>query len=437
LNVLDGTVGHRGIVTVDSHRRVETASPALLAEWVADARARTIALYADVSDAALEVPYSPAINPPRWEMGHVAWFQEHWVLQRALGRAPGRPDAAALWNSAIVPHESRWRLSLPGRSETIAYLERVRDDVLGALRDAPDPLPRSLEYFTMLGVFHEDMHGEAFAYTRQNLGWPAPESPREPADVRPAGPWSGDATVPGGRWRLGAEPDPAPLFVFDNEKWAHDVELRPFRIARAPVTQAELAEFVDDRGYEREELWSEEGWAWRGRVGARHPLYWRRGTNGWERRIFDHWTPLAPHRPVIHVCCFEAEAFCKWARRRLPTEAEWERAAAGAPMSVNANLDMRRGDTVDVGAFPEGDSSVGCRQMTGNVWEWTATSFQPYPGFIRDPYAEYSEPWFGTHRVLRGGCFATRGRLLRPTWRNFYTTDRRDVWAGFRTCAIE
>jgi iron(II)-dependent oxidoreductase len=140
---------------------------------------------------------------------------------------------------------------------------------------------------------------------------------------------------------------------------------------------------------------------------------------------------------VIHVNAHEAHAWCRWAGRRLPTEAEWDRAAAGAGGGEAANLDFRLGDTADVAAFAEGDSSSGCRQMTGNVWEWTSTPFRPYPGFERDPYAEYSEPWFGDHRVLRGGCFVTRARLLRPSWRNFYTPDRRDVWAGFRTCALD
>jgi iron(II)-dependent oxidoreductase len=173
--------------------------------------------------------------------------------------------------------------------------------------------------------------------------------------------------------------------------------------------------------------------------------------------VFDRWVALEPHRPVLHVCAHEAEAYCHWAGRRLPTEAEWEMAAAGKPEAPgagpaplrhkrtypwgqqppgreHANLDLEVGDTVDVGALPDGDSAFGCRQMLGNVWEWTASTFLPYPGFSIDPYEEYSAPWFGDHRVLRGGCFVTRARLLRTTWRNFYTPDRRDVWAGFRTC---
>jgi iron(II)-dependent oxidoreductase len=410
---------------------------AMLSDWVVDARRRTLEIYADLDDERLEVPRLRIVNPPRWELGHVAWFQEYWVLRRALGGAPMRADADALYNSAIVAHADRWTLPLPTRAGTIEVLATVRDRVLEALARAGDELDPDLRYFTMLSVFHEDMHDEAFVYTRQTMGWSAPPITDAFAPVPAAGALPGDVDVPGGSWRIGAEPGPD--FVFDNEKWAHTVELAPFRIARAPVTQGEFAAFVDDGGYRRRELWTDVGWRWRAETDAEHPLYWRRGKNGWERRVFDRSVAIdaQPHRPVLHVCAHEAEAWCRWAGRRLPSEPEWERAAAGSPIGREANLDLRVGDTVDVAAFAGSDSAVGCRQMIGNVWEWTSSAFLPYPGFVRDPYAEYSEPWFGDHRILRGGCFVTRARLLRPTWRNFYTPDRRDVWAGFRTCALD
>jgi iron(II)-dependent oxidoreductase len=406
---------------------------AKLASWIIDARLRSVELFADLADADLAVPYLRIINPPIWELGHVAWFQEYWVLRHALGHAAIHPAGDALWNSAIIPHADRWTAQLPSRAATLEYLSVVRDRVLEVIAHEVDPAVR---YFVLLSVFHEDMHGEAFAYTRQTRGWPAPRNTADAGAAVGGGALPGDVCVPAGRYRIGAERD-RDDFVFDNEKWAHDVELAAFAIARAPVTQREYAAFVEDGGYERRELWSATGWRWCGLSRAHGPRYWRRDDRGgWERLTFDRSVPLETQwdRPMIHVNAYEAEAWCRWAGRRLPTEAEWEVAAQGAP--VAGNLGLEHGDTVDVAAFGAFDSRWGCRQMFGNVWEWTATAFAPYPGFERDPYKEYSEPWFGDHRVLRGGCFVTQPRLLRPTWRNFYTPDRRDVWAGFRTCAL-
>jgi iron(II)-dependent oxidoreductase len=245
--------------------------------------------------------------------------------------------------------------------------------------------------------------------------------------------------------------------MFDNEKWAHAVEVAPFRMARAPVTNAEFAAFVDDGGYTRQEWWSYQGWVWHTKARAQHPLYWQRHGQGWQRRHFDTWVPLEPHAPVVHVNWYEAEAYCHWAGRRLPTEAEWEMAASAEPVSAHgglsgrkrrypwgdepptperANLDARFSGCVDVGAFPAGDSAFGCRQMAGNVWEWTADAFYPFPGYVVDyPYREYSAPWFGYRRVLKGGAWATRSRLAYNTYRNFFPPARTDVLAGFRTCA--
>jgi len=430
----------------DNHGGLRIA-PATLADWVTDAGRRTSDLVADLGDDQLRVPRMSTINPLLWELGHLAWFTEKWVLRHLGRRSPLRADADALYDSAAVAHAVRWDLPLPSRADTLAYLGRVRDEVLGVIRRGPT---RRETYFILLAVFHEDMHGEAFLYTRQTLGYPGPAPSGPPAPRADCGPLTGDVEVPGGVFQLGATP--VEPFVFDNEKWAHPVGLRPFAIARAPVTQAEFAAFVEAGGYGRRDLWSEAGWRWRGEADARHPVYWERASGGWQRRNFDRWVTLEPHRPVVHVNWYEADAYCRWAGRRLPTEAEWEAAAAAGRGDVaapkrrfpwghepadeaRANLDGLALGCCDVADRPVGDSAFGCRQMIGNVWEWTASEFGPYPGFVADPYKEYSQPWFGTHKVLRGGAWPTRARLLRNTWRNFYTPDRRDVWAGFRTCA--
>jgi len=424
-----------------------------LAAWVRDARQKTLEVVADLSDEQLIGPQLRIVNPLLWEIGHVTWFQEKWALRHAGGQAPIRADGDSLYDSAAIAHDTRWDLPLPSRSDTLAYMMAVRDRVLERIDQGN--LTEQERYFMALGVFHEDMHTEAFTYTRQTHGWSAPVfSGLEAANSSETGPLRGDAEIPGGCFSLGAQREEP--FVFDNEKWAHPVEVRPFAIARAAVTQSDFLEFVEANGYSRKEFWSGPGWSWRESSGAEHPVYWKREAAGrWLRRNFDQCVPLEPHRPVLHVNWFEAEAYCNWARRRLPTELEWEVAAAGEPANSGKELAERKGrfpwgDTepeaqranlcwlamgaMDVGALSAGDSAFGCRQMIGNAWEWTANDFCPYPGFEIDPYKEYSQPWFGTHKVLRGGAWPTQPRLLRNTWRNFYTPDRRDVWAGFRTC---
>jgi gamma-glutamyl hercynylcysteine S-oxide synthase len=420
-----------------------------LSSWATDARRRTLELVRSLREGELLGPRLAIVNPPLWELGHVAWFQERWVLRHAAGRAPLRDGVDALYDSSAIPHDARWSLPLPTLRDTAGYLRAAEAAVLEV---APD-LPERDRYFVELSVLHEDMHAEAMAFSRQTLGWAPPELSSVTDAPQQEGPLPGDARVPGGRLALGSTPDEP--FVFDNEKWAHGVELAPFSIARAPVTQAAFAAFVDEGGYGRREFWSEAGWAWRSAEDARAPAPWRRDGRTWLRRDFDRWVPLEPHRPVVNVCLHEAEAFCRFARRRLPSEGEWEAAAAGEPgpdgrlsprkrrfpwgddppTRERAHLDFRALHALDVGALPAGESAFGCRQMIGNVWEWTASPFLPYPGFSADPYEQYSEPWFRTHQVVRGGSFATTSRLVRNAFRNFYEPHRRDPWIGFRTCA--
>jgi len=424
-----------------------------LAEALLDARRRLLDLVADLDDREMLGPRLSIVNPPLWEIGHVGWFQEKWLLRQRRKVPPLRADADGLFDSAAIAHDTRWDLALPRRDEVEGYLNKVLDVVVAQLHE--EPVDDTTRYFAWLVLNHEDMHGEALAYTRQTHGWPKPKiaGSADASAVGVGSPWPGDAEIPGGTFLLGA-PRRLP-FVFDNEKWAHRVEVAPFRIAKAAVRQEEFLEFVEAGGYRRREWWSQAGWRWKEAASAEHPIYWKKQSSGrWLRRWFDCWLPLEPNLPVIHVNWHEATAYCGFRGRRLPTEAEWELAAAGTserPSRESSNRVHPWGDEpasprraqldgtslccAPVDAHPEGDGSVGCRQMEGNVWEWTASDFLPYPAFSPDPYREYSEPWFGDHKALRGGCLFTRSRLLRNTYRNFYLPDRRDIWAGFRTAA--
>lgn len=417
-----------------------------------DARRRTLELVADLTGEQMRVPVLDIINPPIWEMGHVAWFQEKWALRHLRGEESIRPWADVAWDSIAVAHDDRWGTApVPSRDETLEYMQEVLERVIERL--PAGEVSDKEAYFHWLVAMHEDMHDEAFTYTRQTLGFAGPPPIGNGAGggrVAEQSPCCGDVRAPGGTFLLGAKPGEP--FVFDNEKWEHPVEVKPFSIARSAVTNGEFANFVNDGGYRRREFWSDEGWSWREKAKAEHPVYWIADSPGrWLRRHYDQIVPLGEELAIIHVNWYEAEAYCRWAGRRLPAEAEWEMAASLAPGSSDkrkfpwgdtapaperAQLDARHVGTIAASALVSGDSAYGCRQMIGNVWEWTSTDFVPYPGFVIDPYKEYSEPWFGPERkVLRGGCWATRSRLIRNTWRNFYPKDRRDVFGGFRTCA--
>lgn len=365
-----------------------------------DSRARLLATYADLPAALWQsVPYLKIINPPRWEIGHVAWFAERWCLRRRSG---GFADSRFLhdpdrwYDSSRIAHAARWTLDLPGLAATHGYLAGVLDACHAAL-DCED----ADAYFFQLALYHEDMHCEALCYTLQTLGL-APPAQLRTRRGPPSLPAAAELSFPGGETEIGSRRDAG--FVFDNEKWAHTVALAPFAIDARPVSNEEFLAFVEDDGYARPEWWSEAGREWLAGTGRRAPRYWRRGAHGWERRVFDAWQPLAPEEPVLHVSAFEAEAWCRRAGRRLPTEAEWECATRSA----------------DAAFLP-----------WGHVWLWTASPFAPYAGFSADAYADYSQPWFHTHRVVRGGSFATPARLLDPAFRNFYEPHRDDIFVGF------
>ncbi len=434
-----------------AHRATSGASAAELGAQLREARLRTRRLTEDLASAELSGPRLDIVNPVLWEIGHVAWFHEYWTLRHAAGRAPLIERADRLWDSSAVPHATRWQLDLPDRAGTFAYMA----DVLARQEELLATADENARYFYELAIRHEDMHVEALTYTRQTLAY-APPVGLGKAPPLAGGALPGDVSVPGGSWWLSSTP--ADGFVFDNEKWAHETVLSPFRIARAPVTNADFAAFIEAGGYRAREFWSDAGWAWRERRNAERPVYWLPRRDGvWTARRYRQPEEIAPHAPVVFVSWFEADAWCRWAGRRLPSEAEWEAAAVGVPSAdrtrlaggrrrwpwgdahpspLHANLDFAHDAPVDVGASPDGDSAFGCRQMIGNVWEWTSSDFLPFAGFAADPYEDYSQPWFGSRKVLRGGCWATSARIARPAYRNFFTPDRCDVFAGFRTCAV-
>lgn len=433
-----------------------------LLDSLQEARVRTLDLVADLDDQQLIGPRLSIVNPLRWEIGHVAYFQEFWCLRHFQGEPPILAESDRLYDSARVSHDTRWDLPLPSRRDTLDFMQQVLDRVIESSASSTDKQINGYDqsYFVQLALFHEQMHAEAVTYTRQTLGYSAPQFTftRSGALTAPTKtPIEGDAHIPGGRFLLGRSS--ASGFTFDNEQQAHQVEVKPFSISRTAVTQGQFAAFIEDRGYRRSELWCETGWRWRQNADAEHPVYWRREPTGeWLRRHFDQWLPLEDRLAVIHVNWYEAEAYCRWAGRRLPTEAEWEMTAScepsfdgigidtrkrlypwgdQPPSPDRANLDWRAMGGINVDELPLSDSAFGCRQMIGNCWEWTSTDFGPYPGFAPGPYKEYSEPWFGDHKVLRGGCWVTRSSMIHNAYRNFYTPDRRDVWAGFRTCAAK
>ncbi len=373
-----------------------------------DARARTLAIYSHLDLPSLEGPCLPIVNPPLWELAHIAWFQEFWCLRHspAAGgpvRASILAEADALFDSSSVPHDSRWHLPYPSPRGLFGFMEDTLDATLKALARSP----ADDRYFFELALLHEDMHGEALLMTLQTLELPAPPIPGLKIAYPPRR--THDVRFEGGEFLMGTKPG-SDRFVFDNEKWAHPARVGAFSIASALVTQGEFAGFVADGGYSRRVLWTDAGWGWREYEGAQAPRHWRRGDSHWSVRRFDRWLPLEPDSPMVHVTLHEAEAYCRWAHRRLPTEAEWEFAAG---------------------------SDSGLDQLLDSAWQWTSSSFEPYPGFQADPYKEYSEPWFRTHQVLRGGSFATRTRLVHAGYRNFYLPGRGDVFAGFRTCALD
>jgi len=425
---------------------------AQLLDELALARTRTEQLINSLSDTQLDVPYHPGVNPPLWEMGHSAFFYEVFVFKLLDGLASYNLAMDDLWDSFHVQHRDRWRRDLfPGREETLGYFRTVYDQVAERIRGCE--LTDQELYLYRYAIFHQNMHIESLIWCRQTVNYPAPTDfvGDRPA---PGEAVAGDVEVPAGRWVIGmpgaSEDFAADDFAFDAEKPRFEVELPGFAISRALVSTREFLAFVEDGGYQRPELWSFGGRQWLESAPG-HPVYWRCQDGQWQVRLFDQWLPLNPDAPVTHVSYWEAEAWCRWAERRLPTEYEWEVAALAnrpgevfrrypwgndAPDASRVDMNGRSMAQNPVFDYPAGDSAFGCRQMLGSVWEWTSDQFLPYDGFKVDMYPFMSTLQFGDHKVTRGGSCATTSSLIRGTYRQAYLPQRNDVFTGFRTCAL-
>lgn len=400
-----------------------SANPVLLAHLLTTTRQRTLALldhYVAALGPQLLVPQSAQLNPPLWEMGHIAWFQEVWIArnrQRHLGIAcdidAARSDsilrnADSLYDSSRVAHASRWSLPLPDLQSTRDYARAVLDQTLTLLQHCADD--DAALYFFRLALFHEDMHAEAAIYTAQALGMDLGGMLKvDAASVTEQSVPNAPLKFVAQEWTMGWD---APGFAFDNELASQSIALDAFEIDRAPVSWQKFLAFVDDGGYQNQRWWSPKGWQWRASSASQGdseklPRYIRSGEGGgdWQAQRFGEWQALDLQTAAVHVSYFEAQAWCQWAGRRLPTEAQWECAAV-----------------------------ADCGFEWGAVWEWTASPFAPFAGFSAHPYRDYSAPWMDGRPVLKGASNATAIHMVHPRYRNFFTAERNDIYAGFRSC---
>jgi gamma-glutamyl hercynylcysteine S-oxide synthase len=390
-------------VTVDIHGRVVTA--------LTDARARTMRMLDPIGDADLVRQVSPLMSPLVWDLAHVGHYEELWLLRTIVDAPPTDERFDDIYDAFKHPRRDRPSLPILGPAEARAFVGEVRSRVLDVLAsadlDGDDRLLRAGFVYGMVAQ-HEHQHDETMLATIQLMDdFAHPDA----ADWRPGAvqPEAGMVEIDAGPFLMGADD----AWAYDNEQPRHKVDVAPFRIDRHPVTNGEYQVFVEDGGYDDPRLWSADGWAWRQEAGADAPQFWsREGGHDWSRRRYGRREELPPDEPVQHVSWHEADAFARWRGARLPSEAEWEKAAV---------LE---------------DEPGGPRRMLGGVWEWTATDFHGYPRFVSFPYREYSEVFFGPeYKVLRGGSWATDPSVRRATFRNWDYPIRRQIFSGFRCAA--
>lgn len=432
-----------------AHREAEE-----IAELMTAARAETLRLFDLAREEDLHHSPGFGFRPVVWHLAHIGVFESYWLLQKLRGEPAPDERYERIFDPINTPREES--KNLPSRREMEDYLARVRERTLGVLDetrfDTSEPLTRA-GYLFQLVLQHEYQHQETLCYLLHLLPaakkqQPAIDEGRRLSAARQAASLPPEmVTIDAGQFEMGAMDG---QFAYDNELPRHVVELESFKLDRLLTTNGEFASFIAGDGYLRREWWSDEGWQWREREDWRAPLYWQRDGDIWHaQRLFDEGL-LDEQHPVTGVSWYEAEAYARFRGKRLPTEAEWERAAAwddvhersrrfswgdDAPDATLCNFNNHSWGTTAVGSFPDGATIDGCLDMTGNVWEWTQDAFAGYPGFEAFPYPEYSETWFdGDHRVLKGGSWATRAPLLRNSFRNFFRRHFRIGFAGIR-CA--
>ncbi len=443
-------------MTISTGTPPDSLDAGSLKQYVADelerGRARSIGLTTGVLEQPeLLAQHSRLMSPLVWDLAHVGNYEELWLLREAAGIAAMRPELDDIYDAFEHPRATRPSLPLLAPAEAADYLGLVRRKVLDALdrlslHGAPDSGLLEGGFVFGMVLQHEHQHDETMLATHQlrrgDPVFPATDALPSPAALVT----SAEVLVPAGPFTMGTSTD---AWALDNERPAHQVELPSYLIDTVPVSNAAYRAFVEAGGYDDERLWTSAGWRWRCESGKRSPAFWFREGGSWLRRRFARVEPLPDHEPVQHVCWFEADAYARWVGRRLPTEAEWEKAASwdpvtrtktrfpwgeDAPTDEHANLGQTRYHPAPAGSFPRGASPSGALQMVGDVWEWTATEFTGYPGFRSFPYKEYSEVFFDDgYRVLRGGCWATDPLACRTTFRNWDHPIRRQIFAGFRT----